>query len=215
MHDKKVEAQLHTIRGRALLNAGQFATARKELDRAIELLGGLGLKVGIFDLAARSDLAIAALLAGDNASAKKYLAYSASGTLDDGFARGANMEPPECGVATGLRPDDVAVVEFGISDDGTVSYATPVYASRPGPAVAEFARAAASWSWAPGLLAKIPALFRAMTRIEMRCSDAPTRPTAPAYFASAVRSWFVAKHLPPPLIRVSQRPIWRRPGAKS
>jgi len=193
--DKKLEAQLHTIRGRALLNGSQFAAARKELDRAVDLLGGLTLKVGVTDLAARSDLAIAALLAGDNAAAKKYLAYAASGTLEDGFARGANMDPPDCGAATGLRPDDVAVIEFGIGADGTVAYAAPVYASRPGPAVVEFARAAAGWSWAPDRLAKIPSLFRAMTRIEMRCSEAPTRPTMQNSLDAEVRSWFAAQHL--------------------
>lgn len=192
---KKLEAQLRTIRGRALLNAGQVAPARVELQRAVDLLGGLTTKVGITDLAARSDLAVAALLAGDKDGAKRYLAYSAAGTLEDGFDRGANMEPPDCGVATGLRPDDVAVVEFGIGADGTVAYAAPVYTSRPGPQVAEFARAVAGWSWAPARLAKIPLLFRAMTRLELRCSTAAERPSMTTRLDAAVRDWFAARHV--------------------
>ena len=190
---KPVAAQLHTIRGRALLNAGQVAAARSELNRAVDLLGGLGFKVGFADVAARSDLAIAALLAGDKADAKRYLAYSGAGTLDDGFARGANMEPPDCGAATGLRPDDVAVIEFGIGSDGTVAFATPVYVSRPGPQTVEFARAVAGWSWAPDKLAKIPPLLRATTRIELRCSTASERPTMAAGLDVTVRRWFAAQ----------------------
>ena len=61
--------------------------------------------------------------------------------------------------------------------------------------MAEFARAAASWSWAPASLAKIPLLFRAMTRIEMRCAEVPTRPTMQDALDAAVRSWFATQHL--------------------
>lgn len=193
--NKRFAGQLHTIRGRALLNLGQFVKARSELNEAVTLLGGLTTRVGVSDLAARSDLAIAALLAGDSAAAKRYLAYSASGTLDQGFERGANMQLPDCGDTTGLRPDDVAVVEFSIADDGTVGYAMPVYVSRPGLASIEFARAVALWSWAPAPLAKIPPLLRSMNRVEVRCSLSSERPPVQALFDASVRTWFTAQQL--------------------
>lgn len=196
--DKQLAGQMQTTRGRAQLDAGQFAAAGTSFDKAVSLLGGLTTKVSMSDIVARSDRAIAALLSGDDATAKKYLAYSASGNLEDGFARGANMAPPDCGATTGLRPDDVAVVEFGIAPDGTVSYASPVYASRPGPAVAEFGRAVSRWSWAPESLAKIPPLFRLLTRVELRCSTASDRPTIQTYLDGAVRDWFATRGLPTP-----------------
>ena len=192
--DKRYTGQLYTLRGRALLNLGNFKEAQLDLEKAIGLLGGLTTRVSASDLAARSDVAIATLLAGDSASAKKYLAYAGSGTLDDGFQRGANMELPSCGEATGLRPDDVAVIEFSIADDGTVGSATPVYVSRPGLPMVEFARAVSGWSWAPAPLAKIPPLLRSLTRVELRCSLASDRPTIQANFDAAVRAWFRSQH---------------------
>ena len=74
--DKRYAGQLYTLRGRALLNLGRYAEARADLDKAVGLLGGLTMHVSASDLAARSDLAIAALLAGDGLAAKKYLAYA-------------------------------------------------------------------------------------------------------------------------------------------
>lgn len=192
--NKAALGQLRTIRGRALLNNRDYAQARQELDQAVSLLGGLTVRVSMTDIAARSDLAIASLLLGDQESAKKYLAYSGSGNLDDGFQRGADMNPPECGEETGLRPDDVAVIEFGINADGTIAYAMPVYVSRPGPANIAFARAVSQWSWSPEKLAKIPPLFRLMTRIQLRCSTSEQRPAVESVLFHEGLRWFESQH---------------------
>ncbi|HKX22355.1 MAG TPA: energy transducer TonB, partial [Rhizorhapis sp.] len=65
----------------------------------------------------------------------------------------------------------IAVVEFGIADNGTVASAHTVY-SRGGPAVAAaFGKAVSDWYWKPEDVAAIPPFYRMLTRIELRCSN--------------------------------------------
>lgn len=173
--DKKLEAMFRTLRGRVLLNMKRPAEALKELQHAVDLLGGLTERVTINDLAARSDLAIAALQSGDQDKAREYLAWTGAGHFTQGFPLGTGMAPPPCG--TDLSPSDVAIVEFSIRDDGTVSYAVPIYSSRQGPSALLFAQAVTGWSWKPSELKDIGALFRAMTRMEVRCSTASEHPS--------------------------------------
>ncbi len=176
------------LKGRALLNAGQVAQSRIELLAAVRTLGGLTLKVNINDVAARSDLALAATLAGDRASAKEYLAYSGAGTQEQIFALGADMNPPACG-EDGLSPDDVAVIEFGVADDGSVTRPVPVYSTARDDKALAFARAVAGWSWTAEDAAKIPAFFRAQTRLEMRCTNQFARPGIMSIPRVALRAW--------------------------
>lgn len=162
-------AQFVTAKGRLLMNIGRFAEAEKELSKAVRSLGGLTLKVDYNDLVSRSDASIAAMLAGHKAVARNYLVYTGAGRLGkQDFARGADMPFPTCG-EEGVQPDDVAVVEFGIADDGHVSYARPIYASRGGPVALVFARAVANWAWQAEDVKDIPLLFRMVTRLELRC----------------------------------------------
>lgn len=164
-------APLHTLKGRILLNAGQFRAASQELLKAVSLLGGLTQTVTAQDVAARSDLAIAALLKGDAAGAKQYLAYSGSGNLTGGFALAAATEPPRCG-DEGLEPQDVGVVEFGLADDGSTRSPRLIYSSVRGDKALLFPRAVASWSWTAGEVAAVRPFFRQMIRVELRCSTA-------------------------------------------
>ncbi|MDB5720634.1 MAG: hypothetical protein JWP15_1252 [Alphaproteobacteria bacterium] len=192
--DKRIEAMFRNLRGRVLLNLGRPDEAKKELFRAITLLGGLTSKVDAADLAARSDLSIAALRSGDEETARQYLAWTGAGQFANAFPSGAEMTPPPCG--EDLTPDDVAVVEFSIRDDGSVGTAQPIFASRQGPSALAFARAVQAWSWKPEALAKIGSLFRAMTRVEMRCTTSTERPSVLALLRNHVDDWLAARGFP-------------------
>jgi hypothetical protein len=193
---KALRGPIRTLRARTLLNLGRFNDARTELVAATKELGGLTLRVNISDMAARSDNAIAAYLAGQEDQAREYLAYTGAGRLEHEFTGGAEMTPPPCGGAEGLRPDDVAVVEFSILDDGSVSRVTPIYSSRQGGSALAFAQYVASWSWKPEQVKNIPPFFRAQTRVELRCSNALPRPRIPDVFAGDVASWLSSKQIP-------------------
>ena len=188
--------QIRTLRARTLLNLGRFGEARSELVAATKELGGLTLHVDLSDMAARSDNAIAAYLAGQENEAREYLAYTGAGRLEHDFTVGAEMKPPPCGGAEGLRPEDVAVVEFSIQDDGSVSRVLPIYSSRQGDAALVFAEYVASWSWKPEQVKNISSFFRAQTRIELRCSNALPRPRIPDVFARDVAAWLSSEKVP-------------------
>jgi tetratricopeptide (TPR) repeat protein len=192
--NRRLEASMRTLKGRVLLNLSAYTAARVELKRAVELLGGLSRKVDAADLAARSDLAIAALLDGDKADARKYLAWTGAGRGSAAFPRGSEMRPPPCGDQ--LRPEDVAVVEFSIFDDGSIGHATPIYSSRQGAAALAFARAVAGWSWTADRVAKVPTLFRMLTRVELRCSTAVERTWVGDRLREDLDKWFKSRGLP-------------------
>ena len=135
-------AALHKSHARALLNQGNAKDAYKELKEALALSGGLTRNTSLGEVSLRGTLAMAAMLVGEKNKARLYLAYTGAGRIAESpFQSAVSMNPPLCGEVTGLKPDDVAVVEFSIADNGTVPAAETVY-SRGGPEVAAaFARA--------------------------------------------------------------------------
>ena len=171
--NKESLATFHTLQARTLLNQGNAQSAYKELKTALDLSGGLTARTTLSETSLRSDLAMAAMLLGKKDAARLYLAYTGAGRIEKSpFKSAASMNPPLCGEENGLRPEDVAVVEFSITDDGTVSSAQTVY-SRGGPAVAAaFGKAVSEWYWKPEDIVAIPAFYRVLTRVELRCSDA-------------------------------------------
>ncbi len=172
--DRSIEGQLRTLRGRALLNLGRLTEARAELGRALRLLGNLTMRVDRADLLVRSDLAIAALLAGDEEDAQRYLAYTGAGRfLRGGIAPAAISDLPQCG--GGIAPDDVVVVQAYVDRSGRVASVSPIYASRQGPAALTFARAVSHWLFKPEEANAVPALLRSVVRFELRCSQLPPR----------------------------------------
>lgn len=170
---KDLLAQWRTIRARALLNQGRNEDAYNELKTALALSGGLTLKTSVSEASMRGDLALAALLLERKDDARKYMAYTGQGRLANSpFAVAVAMSPPDCGEASGLRPEDFAVVEFAIADDGSVLSPRTIY-TRGGPDVAAaFARAVGDWYWRPEDVNKIPGFYRIATRVELRCSAA-------------------------------------------
>lgn len=200
--DKAVRARFSILRARVLLNLGRYNEAQAEGRRTVNQLGGLGLKVDHDDIVARSDYALAAMLAGDKEEARKYLAYTGAGRLpDDGFGQATEMRPPPCGGTDGLQPDDVGVVEFSIREDGSVGSARPIYSSRRGESALEFARAVANWSWTPEKVKKIDPFYRALTRIELRCSTTTARPSVASMLTPTVAEWVIRKGVTPVTIQ--------------
>ncbi|MCT2399991.1 energy transducer TonB [Novosphingobium mangrovi (ex Huang et al. 2023)] len=204
--DKDVLATFHTLHARALLNQGKNDEAYAELKKALSLSGGLSTRTTLPEVALRSDLAMAAMLTGHKSQARLYLAYTGAGRIQESpFTRAASMAPPVCGSETGLRPDDVAVVEFGIGDDGYVTVAHTVY-SRGGPQVAAaFEKAVSQWYWKPEDIAKVPMFYKLLTRVELRCSSAlGDRPSLWAPLSTRYWAW-AAQHLPEGLQQASDR----------
>jgi tetratricopeptide (TPR) repeat protein len=189
--NKEWTAKFRYLRGRTLMNMGRLPEARAELDRAIKELGGLtSLKINLLDTAARSDAAIAALLANDRPTAQRYLAYAgASDQAQEGFRIGRSMDVPQCGGKNGPKPEDVAVVELNILPNGAVGNAYPIYYSGVRSAAVEFAKAVSQWSWTPEELERVPIFYRALARIELRCTNAFNRPSVLDQLGGAARDW--------------------------
>ncbi len=177
-----------------LLNRGDFAGASSYANEAVKQMGGLTSKTDSRDVSARSDAAIAALLAGKSDDARRYMAMTGAGRLDTGsFDPAVQMTPPDCGGEVGLKPADMAVVEFSIADDGTVVGVSPIYAAGGGAVAMEFARAARDWSWTPEQVKDLPRFFRSNARIEMRCSTSFERPSVGKLLEGDTRAWIAAK----------------------
>lgn len=169
--DKAFLAALRSVRARTLLNQGQAKEGYAELRKALDLAGGLTLKISLSEAVMRSDLAQAALLVGDQEAARKYLAYTGAGRISEAeFSAAEWSELPQCGPETGLAPDDAAIVEFALGADGHVVGAQTVYSRTDFAKASAFARAVSQWNWRPETLAKIPGFYKAMSRIELRCS---------------------------------------------
>jgi outer membrane biosynthesis protein TonB len=193
---KQTAAQIRTVHGRVLLNRGDAKSALAELKSAVSQQGGLGTTVSLSEVMTRSDVAIAAMRTGNEEVAREYAAYTGAGRFKKApFASGRDMNPPSCGGAADIQPNDVAVVEFSIADNGAVTGAQPIWASRPGPMAREFARAVRDWSWSAEDAKSIPMFFRLVTRIEMRCSNRALRPAPIDALRPAVLEWAKANNL--------------------
>lgn len=193
-------AALANLKGRALLNAGRHEDALAILGDAVKKLGGLTVRVTRSDISARADAALAAFLANKPAKARELLAYTGAGNFEgQEFEIGNDMRPPQCGGLAGLRPDDVAVIEFSVRDDGSVADPTPIYTNRPGLMGLAFANAVAQWWWAPEKAKAMNAFFRIGTRLQMRCTNTLDRPQTAVMLTGEYRAWLskIAADAPP------------------
>ncbi|MFC3580586.1 hypothetical protein [Sphingomonas hylomeconis] len=200
--DKAVKAVIKRLKGQLLLNQGAFELSRKASGEAVQLLGGLTERTRIDDVPVRSNYAIAALLAGDKEDARRYLAMTGAGRLSKGsFDPALQMKVPECGGESGLKPADMAVVEFTIDDDGVVRISAPVYAAGGGGTALEFARATRGWSWSPEQVKQMPLFFRNRVRVELRCSTAFERPSIGTYLDGELGAWLTDRKVAmPPML---------------
>lgn len=196
--DKTTLAAVQTRYARVLLNAGRTADAYTVLKDSLKKQGGLDQRVNLSEIATRADLAQAALLTGDRERARTYLAYTGAGRLEKApFAGARDMELPPCGATTGLKPGDVAVVEFALGDDGIVRNVAPIYTTGNRAVALAFARAVSDWSWQPSDATAIPAFWRQSARVELRCSTAAERPSITQPLDDAFDAWLVSKGSPP------------------
>lgn len=199
--DKSVRAVFARLNGQLLLNQGAFAASAKQSAIAVDLLGGLTTQTKLDDVRVRSNYAIAALLGGDAEEARHYMAMTGAGRLPKGELNpAAQMKVPDCGGETGLRPDDVAVIDFSIDDDGSVRRSVPVYAAGGGSVALDFARTARQWSWPAAQVTTLPAFFRNDVRVELRCSTSFERPSVRTYLDGELGAWLASRKVPlPPL----------------
>lgn len=190
-HDRnQAEARWRTLRARALMATGAYAAAAKDADRALALAGGLTTNVSLSDVALRADAAEAALLNKQPDRARQLLAYTGAGRIEKSpFATARVMDTPACDEAAGLRPDDVAVAEFSIGDDGAVSSSQTVFTRGNTMVANRFARAVRGWRWQPEELAKIPPFFRQLVRVELRCTQNGSLPGVLAPLRQRVIEW--------------------------
>lgn len=187
---KDSKAAVQTIYARTLLNQGQLKEAYTELKQGLKNQGGLTNRVGIEDIVTRSDLAVAAMLNGDKDGAQRYLAYTGAGRMrDTPFGHAASMQPPLCGGTTGLKPEDFAIVEFSLDEQGAVSGVLPIYTTGGREVALAFARAVSEWSWKPEDAKAVPALFRYATRVELRCTRVGERPDLTDPLAERFHAW--------------------------
>jgi len=191
--------RLQSLHARALLNHGRQVEAYAELRGFRDAKDAAKSVVGLDDLIVRLDLALAAALTGHDGSARAYLASTGAGR----FGKVQLDHPledslPPCGGSAAIRPEDFAVVEFSIEDDGTVRHVLPIYASRSGPMAQEFARSVAAWSWGAANAHSIPRLFRSVTRIAVRCSSAAlAHPDALDRMHADLDAWLSQRGLAP------------------
>lgn len=195
--NKAQQARARDRKGRVLMNAGDLEGARKELEVASALLGGVTTRTNLDDVIVRSDLATTLLLLKRQERARELVAMTGAGRAGGGkFGRPMQFDMTPCGAD--MRPDDVVVVEFGVSDGGAVFFAQPIYASRPGPQTVEYARTVRSWGWRPDEVKDTPFFFRAATRVELRCSTASERPQVEARLTDAFEGWLKTRKVQVP-----------------
>ena len=193
--DKLNRGFAETLRGRAALNQGDLAGGYAILKATNKAQGGLtDGKVSLSEVVTRSDLAIAALLNNNEEDAREALAFTGAGRFEKSpFGTATNMAPPPCGGEADLKPENFAVVEFAIKDDGSVVGSTPIYVSAGGPvAAAAYAEAVDSWTWQADKVVAIPAFFRAVARVELRCSNGSARPDVGDALAIRAAEWLNA-----------------------
>ncbi|MFW2829583.1 energy transducer TonB [Sphingomonas sp. ID0503] len=195
---KDALSSYYALKGRAQLNAGDVEGAQATFAKALSLQGGLTLKTSFQEAMTRGDAAITALLAKRTSYARQLLAYTGAGRIEQAsFTNPLERSLAECGGEAGLLPTDMAIIQFGIREDGTVSYVQPIYASRAGPIAAAFAKAVRSWSWRPEELAKIPAFYRAGTRLQLRCTREMQTPSIMSLLADRTLEWLNTQNVAP------------------
>lgn len=197
--DNALLADFASARAILALNTGDLPRATTEAKAAVKLLGGLTNKTDLHDVAARSNVALALLLAGRKDDAREYMAMTGAGRVPSGnFDIGAAMTPPDCGGEAGLKPDDMAVVQFSVADDGSVLIAEPIYAAGGSAVALAFARAVRQWSWSREQVAAMPKFLRYNTRVELRCNTAFARPSISDGLMDRLTAWSADRGMPVP-----------------
>jgi hypothetical protein len=198
-------ALVHTLKGRVELNAGRPEAALKWFRLAATKAGGSETtRVSLTDIQIRGDLAIAYHLLGRDEELQRAVAFSGAGSLvDEGLGTASSTALPPCAPAGWLKPEDFAVIEFGIADDGRVTRAAPVFASGATPdartAVAEaFTQAVQRWWWTVDRATALDPFWRQAVRVEVRCfTEGPGGNPFLASFEPAKTAWYAERAIRP------------------
>jgi len=167
-HEPNDRAIALDLLGRAQLHSGQHAAAIETFRRAVSEAGGLTQRIDRVDDAVRADMALAGLLSGNEKLAHVYL--SATGTAQD--PQSFLPVPNELGARRCTKdasPNDIAIVEFGLSADGRVKDARPIYATGGGEFAGAMARYVSDFQWDPARVAALRPLQASMARLEVHC----------------------------------------------
>ena len=192
-------ALIFTLRARAELNRGDSRKALNFEDKALALSGNLtSSHINLRQVTVREDAGLIYAVRHDEEGMREYFARAGAGHLpsEDWFS-GAKTELPVCGPE--VSPDDTAVVEFAIGEDGRTLGAAPIYASRPGQMGVVFARAVRDWRWRAETVAKLEPFWRASIRVQLRCVTTPPAIELSEPFAAATNNWLAANGLDPHL----------------
>jgi tetratricopeptide (TPR) repeat protein len=191
MLTKFQQADLYATRARADLNRGDAKAAAVYVERALDLAGRTTTRVTVPQVRVRGDAALIYAKLGDQERVRQNLAYSGAGHLsDNGWLTRAQADLPLCG--DDIRPEDVAVVEFAIDENGRTLGAAAVYASRPGGVGDAFAEAVRGWRWPPAAVKKLNAFWRSAVRVELRCVKRPRPIALKEPFRDAAEAWLAA-----------------------
>ena len=212
--DESLLADFASSRAILAMNTGDLPRATSEAMAAVKLLGGLTSATDTRDVAARSNAAIALLLSKRPDEARRYMAMTGAGRLTTGnFDPGAAMMPPDCGGEANLKPADMAVVQFSVGDDGSVTFASPIYAAGGGAVALAFARAVAQWSWSIEQVKAMPAFLRSGARVELRCNMAFSRPSVNDGLMADLTAWSAARGAP--IADAPDNPALALPGQRA
>lgn len=197
---KDIQAQAEMMLGRVYLNQQQFSTARRHFNKAVLKLGGLTRRVKLNDIQARSDHATASALMDDPAKMRHYLSYTGAGRFEgSAFLQASDVQLPACDPQKNIMPDDVVVIELGITKLGEVFYSRPIYSNKPEVIAIPFAKAVKNWSWTQQEVATIDPFYRAMTRLELRCTQkTPAQPNPRSSLYPAFAEWIDDNHIARP-----------------
>lgn len=187
-------ANILGLKGRILINGGRYEEAKTVLVRAVDLRGGLTARTDMGDASLRADAGIAYLRLNRPDLARKYLAFSGAGVSEVPLPTPLESPLPPCGGEADIRPDDVAVIEFTVLEDGRVVAPRPIFASRQGEMAYVFARAVGDWSWDPEKVREVKLFFRYSPRVELRCTNKAARPSLMAEFEQATSAWLAAQN---------------------
>jgi len=209
---KTDQANIFSLRALADLNRGQPKLAAPFIEHALDLTGRTTTKVSISQVRIRGNAALIYARLGDSEKVRQYLTFSGAGHLpDQSWMTMSDKDLPVCG--GDVAPQDVAVVEFAIGDDGRVTDASPVYASKSGPLGSVFAAAVSEWRWQPAALAKLDTFWRQSIRLELRCVKRPPLLALSDAFSDRTRDWLTQIHVDPDVINHTFDPNQPGPGA--
>jgi tetratricopeptide (TPR) repeat protein len=191
--DKIQLSFMEDLRARAAMNAGDLEAAASWITRAVDESGGLTTtNVNLAQVAIRTDAAIIHSLRNNTELTRKYLAYTGAGHLPNiDWITTYNGELPVCG--SGVKPGETVVVQFSIADDGHVTVATPLYASRPGPMGAAFAQDVSQWQWDPSSLKGVDAFWRGSLVLQLGCQSRPSPDSLATPIRTSLSAWLRSK----------------------